>query len=168
MAKAGVFETPARVQLFGGYVVEMSPAGPDHNYVVMRFPRLFKSLMAHFELWIQGTLKVDRQHVFDPDFMLLKPRAQSYKASLPTARDVALIVEVASSSLGRDAEVKLPIYAGAGVVEYWIADLDRETLIVHRKPVGAGYTDVREFIGEASLSPLAAPNLSIAVRQIFD
>jgi Uma2 family endonuclease len=167
MSNAGVFEARKRVELIGGYVVDMSPANPDHNYVVMRFPRLFAALMAEFEFWIQGTLRVDRKDVFDPDFMLLLPREQSYKHALPSPPDVALLVEVAGSSLGHDAKVKLPIYAENGIADYWIADLDRDALIVHRQPSGKAYGDVKEYSGEATISPLAAPNFSVTVRDIF-
>ena len=167
MVAAGVFEDRKRVELIGGYIVDMAPSGPDHNYVIMRFPRLFAALMANFELWIQGTLRVDRKHVFDPDFMLLRPREQSYKLALPTPADIALVVEVAGSSLRRDAGVKLPIYAEHGIADYWIADLDREVLVVHRKPSGNAYGDIREFKGDDRISPLAAHQFSVTVHDIF-
>jgi Uma2 family endonuclease len=168
MVDAGVFEERRRVELIGGFVVDMAPSGPDHSYVIMRFPRrLFATLMADFELWIQGTLKVDRRHVFDPDFMLLRPRTQSYKEALPTPADVALIVEVAGSSLRRDAGVKLPVYARYGITDYWIADLEREVLVVHRKPSGDAYVDVQAFSSDAMISPLASPEFAVKVSDLF-
>jgi Uma2 family endonuclease len=167
MVDAGVFEERRRVELIRGFVVDMAPSGPDHSYVTMRFPRLFATLMADFELWIQGTLKVDRRHVFDPDFMLLRPRVQSYKEALPTPADVALVVEVAGSSLRRDAGVKLPIYARYGIADYWLADLEREVLIVHRNPSGDAYLDVQTFFGDAMISPLASPEFAVKVSELF-
>jgi Uma2 family endonuclease len=168
MVDAGVFDQRCRVELIEGYIVDMAPAGPEHNYVIMRFPRLFAALMADFELWIQGTLGVDRRNVFDPDFMLLRPRKLSYKKALPGPADIALIVEVAGSSLRRDAGVKLPIYANHGIEDFWIADLDREVLVVHRKPQEGAYLDKQEFSGDSLIAPLAAPEFQIAVRAIFD
>jgi Uma2 family endonuclease len=168
MAEAGVIEAEQRVELIGGYVVDMSPANPDHNYVIMRFPRLFAALMTEFELWIQGTLRVDGHNVFDPDFMLLRPRAQSYKDALPTPADVALVVEVAGASLQRDAGIKLPLYAKYGIADYWIADLDRDVLVVHRQPHGSKYAVIREYAGDEPVSPLEAPELSITPAQVFD
>jgi Uma2 family endonuclease len=167
MVGAGVFEERKRVELIGGFIVDMSPANPDHNYVIMRFNELFVPLMPGFKIWIQGTLRVDKQNVFDPDLMLLRPRAESYKRSLPTPADIALVVEVAGSSLRRDTGVKLPIYAQHGVSEYWIADLDREVVVVHRSPTGQAYNSVEEFTGDAELSPLAAPTHRILVRDVF-
>jgi Uma2 family endonuclease len=167
MVGAGVFEERRRVELIGGFVVDMAPSGPDHNYVIMRFPRLFATLMTDFEVWVQGTLSVDRRNVFDPDFMLLRPRAQSYKEALPTPADAALVVEVAGSSLRRDAGVKLPIYARHGIADYWIADLEREVLIVHCNPSGDAYLDVQTFSGDAVISPLASPAFAVKVSELF-
>jgi Uma2 family endonuclease len=167
MAEAGVFETRRRVELIGGFIVDMSPAGPLHNYVVMRFPRLFAPLMVQFEFWIQGTLKVNQRDVFDPDFMLLSLQGKSYMDALPTPNDVALLVEVSGSSLGRDAEVKRPIYAAAGIPEFWIADLDRKILIVHRNPDKDRYREVVEYAVDAHIASLAAPSFSVNVRDIF-
>ena len=168
MTDAGVFEARERVELIGGYVVDMSPANPDHNYVIMRLLELFVPLMGSFKLWVQGTLKIDRKNVLDPDFMLLRPRADGFKRALPTPDDVVLLVEVAGSSLARDAGVKLPLYAEQGISDYWIADLDRDTLIVHRQPQGKVYDEVREYSGEETISPLAAPEFSVKVREIFN
>lgn len=168
MAQAGVFETNKRVELIGGYIVDMSPSGSDHSYVVNRFPHLFADLKERFQFWVQGTLRVDRRHVLDPDFMLLNPRQQSYRHALPIPQDVALLVEVSASSLARDLDVKLPIYAAHSIPEYWIADVDRDVIIVHRQPSGNVYRDVREYSGDAMIAAWAAPDLAIRARQIFD
>jgi Uma2 family endonuclease len=167
MVGAGVFEPRGRVELIGGYVVDMSPANSDHNYIVMRFIELFVPLMPQFKVWVQGTLHVDRRNVFDPDFMLLRSREQSYRDALPTPADVALLIEAAGSSLRKDTGVKLPIYAKNGIQDYWIADLDREVLIVHRQPSGKAYADRQEYAAGSNISPLAAPEFSIAVANVF-
>lgn len=167
MVEAGVFEPRGRVELIGGYVVDMSPANSEHNYVIMRLNELFVPLMPQFKVWIQSTLRIDQRNVFDPDLALLRLREQSYKAALPTPADIALLVEVAGSSLRTDAGVKLPIYAKHGIQDYWIADLDREVLIVHRQPDGKNYADKQELASNARVAPLAAPEFLIAVADIF-
>jgi Uma2 family endonuclease len=167
MAEAGVFEQRPRAELIGGYVVDMAPSGSDHNSVVMQVIEVFAPLMTQFKFSVQGTLKVDRQNVFDPDFMLLHRRAEGFRRSLPTPGEVELLIEVSSSSLGRDAGVKLPIYAKHGITDFWIVDVDRETLIVHRKPSSNTYGDVSEYSGDATVSPLAAPEFRVTVHDLF-
>ena len=91
-----------------------------------------------------------------------------YKRRLPVPADVVLVVEAAETSFRRDQQIKLPVYAAAGIQEYWIADLEREELIVHREPEGNGYRKVETRRGDDVVSPLAAPELTFAVRQAFD
>jgi Uma2 family endonuclease len=167
MATAGVFEQRRRVELIGGYIVDMSPAGPDHNFVIIRLPRIFAPLMDQFDVSVQGTLRVDKRHVFDPDFMLLKARGKHYQKNLPAPGDVKLLIEVAASSLGRDAEVKSPIYAASGIPEYWIIDVDRDLLLVNRSPSGSEYLDKQELAGAAAISPLSAPDFSVTIAYIL-
>ncbi len=107
-------------------------------------------------------------HVFDPDFMLLRQRPDGYKTKLPDASDVQLVIEAAESSLRKDQQIKAPAYAAAGIPEYWIADLDREQLLIYRNPEGGAYKTVEVRQGDDLVSPLAAPEFSFAVRRAFD
>lgn len=168
MIEAGILGPKHRVELIGGMIVEMSPAGIPRNGFLINIVDLFAPLIGRFRLAVQATLTVAEGQVFDPDFMLLTSRSDRYKSQLPQAGDVCLVIEAADSSLQRDQCVKMPIYSGAGVPEYWIADLEREVLIVHREPQPGGYRLVEKRSGDDIVSPLAAPDFSFAVRQAFD
>jgi Uma2 family endonuclease len=168
MIEAGVLGPDDKVELIGGMIVQMSPAGIPHNHYLIHILPIFAPLLGRFEIAIQGTLTVAEGQVFDPDFMLLQRRPDGYKTKLPDAPDVKLIIEAAESSLPRDQKVKMPIYANAGIPEYWIADLEHETLIVHREPQPGGYRQIKTLSGDDVVSPLAAPDFSFAVRQAFN
>jgi Uma2 family endonuclease len=45
----------------------------------------------------------------------------------------------------RDRDVKLPIYASAGIPEAWLLDVSAERLEVHRHPTPDGYQDMRRL-----------------------
>ena len=77
------------------------------------------------------------------------------------------MVESSASSLPRDRHIKLPVYAATGIQEYWIADLEQEVLIVYREPQGARYSSECSYSGADVVSPLACPELSIRVADIF-
>jgi Uma2 family endonuclease len=47
---------------------------------------------------------------------------------------VLLLIEVADTSLDYDRSVKRPLYAEAGITEYWIANLLDQVIEVHRLP----------------------------------
>jgi len=55
---------------------------------------------------------------------------------------VLLIIEVADSSLEYDRDVKIPQYAGAGIGEAWLVDLNTDHITVYRGPGRDGYRDV--------------------------
>lgn len=168
MIETGVLGPEDHVELIDGVVVEMSPAGVPHNGFLINIIRTMAPLLNHFEIAVQGTLTVAEGQVFDPDFMLLDRRSDRFKTNLPDAKDVRLVIEAAESSLPRDQKVKMPKYAGAGIPEYWIADLVHEVLLVHRDPQPSGYRQIQTLRGDDMVSPLAAPDFSFAVRQAFE
>jgi Uma2 family endonuclease len=167
MIEKGVFGPDDHVELIGGMIVEMSPAGVPHNSFLMNVLRLFASLLERHNISVQGTLTVLEGQVYDPDFMLLRKTPEQYKKRLPDASDVLLVIEVADSSMRRDEQIKLPNFALAGIQEYWIADVKREVLIVHRDPQEGSYRSVQILQADDIVSPLAAPDLSFAAREAF-
>jgi Uma2 family endonuclease len=60
---------------------------------------------------------------------------------------IFLVIEVASSSLAYDSSTKAKIYARLGVRDYWIVDVNRRQILVHRDPSDTGYKT--RFVGEA-------------------
>jgi Uma2 family endonuclease len=168
MIEAGILGPQHRVELIEGVIVDMSPAGIPHNHFLINIIDLFAPLLGRFKFAVQGTLTVAEGQVFDPDFMLLQRTPDGFKTKLPDAPDVLLVVEAAESSLPRDQKVKMPVYASAGIPEYWIADLEHETLFVHRDPQLGGYRLVETRSGDEVVSPLAASDFSFAVRQAFE
>lgn len=168
MVDAGVLGPSDKVELIGGVVVDMSPAGIPHNQFLIYIVDLFMPLLTDFQVAIQATLPLDEGNVFDPDFMLLRRKAEGYKQQYPQPEDVKLLIEASGSSLKRDREVKLSVYAAAGIEEYWIADLDQQAVIVHREPQGTTYRAIETRNNDDILSPLAAPAFSLTVRHLFE
>ena len=113
-------------------------------------------------------MSIPEASVLDPDLMLLKPRADGYKEKLPTGEDILLLIEASDTSLQRDQEVKLPIYAQAGIPDYWIADLNKEVLLVHREPTGNQYRSIETLSKTGKIAPLASPEFSIELTRAFD
>ena len=167
MFERDVLDPSSRVELIDGMIVDMSPAGPRHNHVLTQLTILFAPVFARAVPSVQGTLVVDEGHVYDPDFMLLAPKAGGYRSALPRPRDVLLLIEVAETSLQRDRQVKLPAYAEAGIADYWIADLDQEAIHVHREPRGKAYDQVQTFGPDDRVRLLGIPDFEVHVAQIF-
>lgn len=167
MIDAGILGPDDKVELIGGLITPMAPAGPEHNGSLLQLTDIFASRLDEYQLLIQGTVSISEGHVLDPDVALLRRKPGRYRKLLPTAEDILLIVEAASTSLPKDRHVKLPVYAAAGVQEYWIADLERQVLHVFRDPQDANYTSEMNLSGDETISPLACPELMVRVGEIF-
>lgn len=157
-----------KVELINGIITAMSPAGPKHSAVVRRLTRVFAPVMARHELQVQGTVQIGPGQVFDPDLAVIQLRAdQSLDHRHPAPSDILLIIEAAASSMKRDAQVKMPIYAAAGIPEYWIADIENQTLIVHREPTDSGYGLIQKFTGDSPVTPTSVQGLTLTPASIF-
>ncbi|MEX2171284.1 MAG: Uma2 family endonuclease [Pirellulales bacterium] len=167
MAQSGAFDERHRVELIEGLVVDMSPSGSPHNHLLMNLTEVFAPIIQQFRLAVQATLRVNDSQVYDPDFMLLRRKANGYRDALPVPDNVELLIEVAESSWDRDSKVKLPVYATAGIADYWIVDIARELLIVHRSPEGNRYSDFRELRPGDIIVPLALPDFTLDVSRVF-
>jgi Uma2 family endonuclease len=81
-----------------------------------------------------------------------------------------LVVEIADSTLERDRAYKAPIYARAGIPEYWIVNLVERRLEIYRDPIGspgrpARYQVSRSAAPTETISPLSLPQISNTHRR---
>ena len=98
--------------------------------------------------------------------MLLRPPGKKYKQSHPTPEDVILLVEIADSTLRRDRDIKLPLYAKAGIEEVWILNVPERRIEVYREPNYLGY-ETKFVIREGRLAPMAFPDAEIDVQDLL-
>ena len=103
----------------------------------------------------------------EPDLTVLAQPRQAYGAVNPRPADIRLAVEISDTTLAFDLRVKGRLYARAGIVEYWVVDVDGRRIVVHRNPQGGAYADVKSYgVGE-SVEPLSAPGKALAVEDAF-
>lgn len=149
MYTTGILDSETRVELVDGVLIEMNPPGPQHAGAV-------RWLNRHIMTAVATTLSVAVQDAFVtsdggfvvPDLFVCEALSRD---RLPDT--ALLVVEVAHTSQARDVE-KAATYAAAGVAEYWIVDLDRDELLVHRQPRGGVYESVERFAPGDIVSPL--------------
>jgi hypothetical protein len=168
MVHAGILTATDRVELLDGEIVEMTPVGRPHAACVAALVRIFiTGAGSRAVVWSQGPIRLSERSQPGPDVTLLRPRSVPYRDADVEPRDVLLLVEVSDTSLRRDRELKLPLYAGAGILEYWIADVQDQAVEVHTNPSGSSYGSVQRFGRGDGLSPVAFPELRVAVDDIF-
>jgi Uma2 family endonuclease len=168
MAKAGILREDARVELIDGEVVRMAPIGDRHVFCVDNLNEAFRpSATDRYRLSVQNPVRLSRHNEPQPDLMLLRLPADRYAASLPGPDDVLLVVEVSDTTLAYDRRTKLPLYAAAGIPDAWLVNIPRRTIEVHREPREGRYQQVTVFRKGETISPLALPDITIAVAAIL-
>ena len=77
------------------------------------------------------------------------------------------MVEISDATLAYDQNEKGPLYAAAGIPEYWIVDVNTRRLLVYRDPQPAGYASLQTFTTRDAVSPLAAPDALLPVTSLL-
>ena len=103
----------------------------------------------------------------EPDLIVLARPMQEIRTGNVQPSDLRLLIEVSDTTPHFDMRVKAPLYARAGIVEYWIADIAARRIIVHRDAQNGEYRTVEAYSAEESVSPLAAPEHALAVSSVF-
>jgi Uma2 family endonuclease len=168
MAQAGIFSEDDRVELLDGEIIEMTPIGSRHAACVAREGQLFNlRLGTSVIVWVQNPIRLDDRSELQPDVVQLRPRPGFYAQDHPGPQDVLLLIEVADTALELDRDIKLPLYAKAGIREVWIVDLTGRTVHVYRQPSLQGYWTSSQARGVEQLTPEALPHLAISASEIL-
>lgn len=168
MAQAGILSEDDRVELIDGEIVAMTPIGPRHNASVDRANRALVTTVGNEAIVrVQGSVRLDRFHEPQPDFVLLRPRADFYASRLPGPSDILLIIEIAESSLDYDREVKSRVYAQAGVREYWLVDLGDRLVSCYTQPRGGTYQEIRQHGSGQAVAPEALPQCALPIDALL-
>ena len=151
MGEAGIFGEDDRVELVDGEVVEMTPIGWRHVRAVNQLTDVLADLRdtGPYALSVQNPLILDEHGEHQPDLALI--RRDAPEGRVPAAQDALLVMEVADTPLRYDREVKLPLYARAGILEAWLVDLRNNHVEVHSDPSPEGYRTVRLVRGNEGI-----------------
>jgi Uma2 family endonuclease len=138
LGELGVLSPDDNVELLEGWIVEKMNPRPAHGFVVglltqSLFANLPKGWIGRCQLPIT-TLTSEPE----PDLAFVRGAHSDYRANHPSGKEVALIIEVADTSLERDRS-KATIYAIAGVKEYWIVNLPERQLEQFRDSDGKAF-----------------------------
>jgi Uma2 family endonuclease len=139
MIEAGILTEDDRVELIAGEIVEMAAMGARHVECVGRTNGLHHRLAGDGVIvHSRSAIRLSNDGEPEPDIAVVRDR--DYEGELPTADDTLLVIEVADTTLHTDRQVKLPLYAAAGIPEAWLFDLTGETIERHTAPVDGRYT----------------------------
>lgn len=102
----------------------------------------------------------------EPDIVVLT-RPLTSRSPKPGPETIRLLIEVSVTSLAFDLGAKAALYARAGLSDYWVLDVNGRRMIVHRDPAEGRYCSIVAYGEDELISPLAAPDASIRVRDLL-
>jgi Uma2 family endonuclease len=166
--QAGVLNEDDRVELINGEIVYMSPTGTKHATCVDRLNHILMSqLIDRIQLRVQSSIQLPPNSQPQPDLALLKRKADFYVSAHPTPADIYLLIEVADSSIAFDRNVKIPMYAAAGIPEVWLVDVEAQSIEVYRQPESDSYAEIQIFKPGESIGLQSFPDVQVPVAEVL-
>jgi Uma2 family endonuclease len=162
-----------RVELIEGKLMVLSPQRPEHATAVLLVADVLGPLFgAGHHPRPQLPIDLGQTSEPEPDVAVVVGTLQDYRAAHPTS--AVLIVEVSDTTLRYDRRRKGSLYARAGIADYWIVNLRRRQLEVYRSPIpdaaaryGHRYSNRMDLLPPSAVSPLALPQVTIAVADLL-
>ncbi|MDX1976086.1 MAG: Uma2 family endonuclease [Pseudanabaenaceae cyanobacterium bins.68] len=162
MLEHGIFAQDAQVELLEGLLVAKMPKNPPHRLSTgLLQDVLLSNLPSNYHLNLQEPLTLADSEP-EPDLAVVVGSRLDYRDRHPQGQEVALVVEVADSSLERDRTLKQGIYAKPGIPNYWILNLSDRTLEVYTDPSDAGRYRQRQVLTETETMTFTLNQAAIA------
>jgi Uma2 family endonuclease len=164
----GILTSDDHVELLDGQIVEMVPQEPPHASNTSSFSNEFVLLFAG-KAWIRSQLPITiaPNSEPEPDIAVVRIDPNRYRDRHPGPEDVFLIIEIADTTLSHDRNRKAKIYAQAGILEYWIVNLNQRQVIVCRDPQDDSYQSEQILEATDAIAPLAFPEIRIELQNIL-
>lgn len=123
MIEAGILREGEAAELLDGIVVLKMTQHPPHATCVEYTTEALRAVLpAEWRLRDQKPIRL-RTSEPEPDVVVVRGPLSRYERRHPGPADVALVIEVADSSLDEDRSDKGRLYAQAGIACYWIVNL---------------------------------------------
>jgi Uma2 family endonuclease len=168
LGELGFFDPEIRTELLEGEIIDMATVREPHAECVdLLAARFIRALDPTVRVRVQNPVRLSRLSEPLPDLVLARARPGGFVRSHPEPDEILLLIEVADTSYAKDRELKLPLYATAGIPEVWIVNLLERRIEVYRRPAGSQYTEM-QFVGEGeTVTPAALPTVVVAVDAVM-
>ncbi len=168
MFDAGMFgdEQRVHVELLDGAIVPVSPEGLTHARILgdVTAWAVRGVDLERFVVPINAPLAMSPLSQPQPDVMIVD-RAVYDGTEHPTRP--YLVIEVSHTTLRTDLRRKADIYARGGAPEYWVVDVARRAVHVHRDPRRDVYASVTLVEAPAALEPVGLDLTPLDLAKLF-
>ena len=138
---AGAFERYAKSELIEGEIICMNSQYSQHarikSLLMFELESALRAKKSDLSAWCEVSIHLSDDSMPEPDIVLT-----CYRGTGAVPLDtVALIVEVADTTLDNDLGRKARLYGAAGVAEYWVVDVAGNRILLHTDPTQNGYAE---------------------------
>jgi Uma2 family endonuclease len=168
MMESGIICEGERVELILGQIFTMAEKDPRHTLCTRKlFKQLLSLISERADVQSQDPITLPNNSEPEPDVVIARLREDSYANSHPSPADIILVIEVADASIKFDRDTKAPLYAAAGISEYWIVNLIDNRLEIYRQPSNSIYTSIQIVTSPRSISLPEFPEISLNIGDFF-
>ncbi|MEO0457059.1 MAG: Uma2 family endonuclease [Cyanobacteria bacterium P01_A01_bin.114] len=168
MSELGILAPAERTELVNGDIITMAAKGTAHTSATTLTKTVFElGLQNQAIIRVQDPIHINNYSEPEPDIVIAARDLLAYSTHHPAPDEVLLVIEVADSSLKYDLETKAPLYATAGIHEYWVLDVIERQLHVFRQPADGRYQEHSILADTLEAAPLAFPELIIQISLLL-
>ncbi len=139
MIASGILTSDDPIELLSGWLIQKMTKNPPHRIATRLVREALEALIpTDWYVETQEPITLSDSEP-EPDVAIIRGNTRDYQDCHPGPDNIALIVEVADSTLDRDRTLKQTIYAQAGIATYWIVNLVDRQLEVYTKPAPKGF-----------------------------
>ena len=157
MAASGAIPTSHRVHLINGYLVEKVTHNPPHAVADELCGKALDRVVPRgWHVRADKPVRIPipgRDSEPEPDRCVGRGKIEDYDNRHPGPGDIALIVEIADSSLAEDHQLAMNVYGPAGIPVCWIVDVNARRVEVYTLSGPQGYGPPM-FFGEGKSVPV--------------
>jgi Uma2 family endonuclease len=146
-----------RFELIDGELIEKPEQTPPHCFTIQLVSCWLGQMFGPRTICVRSPMQASGEdHEWsepEPDLAVLAEHKPDYQHRHPRGDEMVLVAEVSDTSRAFDLSRKAEIYATAGVPEYWVVDLNRRVLVVHRQTDGKQYRQI-QVLGEEEMASI--------------
>ena len=175
MAEVGIIGPDEKLELIDGRIIlKPRPMSRAHALgVTLSAQELTFAFSADYFVMQQKPVLLSLYSEPEPDLSVIKGELDDF-TDHPTPEHIAMVMEVADTTVAIDTIYKASLYASVGVADFWVLDLNRRVLEVRREPYveaeapfGHAYKAFKLYTEEETVSPLAVRNAAIQLCDLL-
>ena len=163
--RSGAFDSYAKTELIEGQIFYMNAQHRPHarikSLLFLAVSNALRVSQSPLEALVEASILVPDHGVPEPDIVLTsEPEGEG----LVPLSSVALVIEVADTTLDTDLGRKAALYARHGIPEYWVADVEAKVIHQLWAPEGEAYAQRHEVAFGERIEAVTVAGLVVSAQ----